>query len=752
MLDAVRLGEAASRSSHSVSEVADANLLVGLLGDPTCRLLPNNPASWEGGKLGFTLKVDPERQNYLTVRLSGDDVSDDRLFLFIDGKQVGYRHLGDVDQLDFGTTEPAYPGRFSYVTTPVPMAATRGKSQLRFEIRSTGPVWGYGQSFEQYQKPMAEPTRGIYAAYSHVNGYFAPPAEEKQGSVPADPPVRKSPGPEVLDQVKARVNGEIGKLLDAPKPCSQMQMALLAKAYDVTWTPACDNPKTVGRILDALDSLFAGYRRNPNLAHAEPSTWNPDWFGLGVSGQVIALRQKELEPYLDKQIDDGQGGRVTRRAAFSEMLVECRDWHRKNRRLYTNQTMLNDLNGIYLANRGIEVLSPGQALSEPEARRYLYESVGLIPWTDSDPGGNRWNVGPNYLELTAKGLTKELGYVGTYGEVIDLVADIYNATRPMPGEPGDDRIKAQLIKIAIARSQMRYPALDAEGNRAMRLEQIVGWRDSHHPGVMVYAQRATRDASALQAAAITLDPRLVGYAQQMIADNQFFASEVEAMADKAQPLRTTIGRLATPGEYETVCAQPATGRRLPLSWDQPDSVFSDEEDGVVAVKNGRELLFASLYWRARYGINNLARVHYLTPEVERVAVVAEETRFSPSDMTYTRPDWTNFDFGNGGIRYPGEHHSAHAGETQPIAQVPGDVPFKPGQESPYAGRGDFYTLEYGPYLIGLNMSASKAFDLAPRRSQVGGMELVSRKPITSETPWHVAPRTTVVFSTAGASR
>jgi hypothetical protein len=82
----------------------------------------------------------------------------------------------------------------------------------------------------------------------------------------------------------------------------------------------------------------------------------------------------------------------------------------------------------------------------------------------------------------------------------------------------------------------------------MRLEQIVGWRDSHYPGYSVYGQRATRDASALQAAALTLDPYLVGYARQMIDDNQFFASEVEAMNDRAQPLRT-IGRLETPQYY-----------------------------------------------------------------------------------------------------------------------------------------------------------------------------------------------------------
>jgi len=53
-----------------------------------------------------------------------------------------------------------------------------------------------------------------------------------------------------------------------------------------------------------------------------------------------------MESRFDETIDDGHGGKISRRAAYTEMLVSCRDWHRKHRRLYTNQTILNDLNGI----------------------------------------------------------------------------------------------------------------------------------------------------------------------------------------------------------------------------------------------------------------------------------------------------------------------------------------------------------------------------------------------------------------------
>jgi hypothetical protein len=755
MLDTIQFGNATSEATHHLQSTR-SEVISGGLGESARRLLTpdgTNEWNWAGGTVSFTLAVDPKQQNYATVKFWGSDEKPNMLVLFCEGKQVGYRHLGDVDVLDISIDEPRFAGRFFYTTTPLPLALTTGKTNLNLEIRSYGPVWPYGATFERYQKPMVDPSRGLYKVYTHTDGAFVPPADEKQGVAPAPPQVSTSPGPEVLDQVKARVNKEIAARLDSKTPVSQMQMQLLARAYDVKWTLAFANPKTTEQLLKGLDALFAAYRKNPKLAEAEPSTWNSEWFGLGICGEVIALRQKELAPYFDAMLDDGRGCKISRRAAYTEMLVACRDLHRKHRRLYTNQTMINDLNGIYNANRGIAVLSPKQALAEKDTRRYLYESVGLEPWRDSDPGGaaavetkgRGWNVGTNYWQLTAKGLTKELGYVGSYGEVIDLASDIYNATRPAPDQPGDERLKAQLIKIAHARANFRHPSVDEAGNHVMRLEQVIGWRDHHFPGYLTYAQRGTRDASALQVAAITLDPMLVGAAQQMIADNQFFASEVEAMKDTAQPLRTTIGRLETPDQYELIQAQPKQTLRLPMTPGQPDYLFSDEEDGVVALKHGDDILYASLYWRARYGVNFLARVHYTTPTIDRIAVVRQEAEFTPSGMTYTRPNWFNFEFANGGPKFPVTIDSAHTGEKLPIAKIPAEIKFKAGDENVYAGRADFYTLRYGDYLIGMNTTTDKTFELRPPAGVSEAREIPSGKTVKLSAPIKVAPRSNVVL-------
>lgn len=75
---------------------------------------------------------------------------------------------------------------------------------------------------------MTEPSRGIYRAYAHTDGCFTPPADERQGAVPADK-VRQGPGPEVLDQIKERVNRELDARLTQKGPISQMQMQLLPR-------------------------------------------------------------------------------------------------------------------------------------------------------------------------------------------------------------------------------------------------------------------------------------------------------------------------------------------------------------------------------------------------------------------------------------------------------------------------------------------------------------------------------------------
>ena len=185
LLDTVTLGDAGSERAHRLTATA-SEVTAGALGQPARRLLPigTSADAWAGGSLALTVAVDPDRQNYVTARFWGGDINPNYLILFCQGKQVGYRHLGDVDVLALPDEAPRYTGRFYYVTTPLPLPLTHGRSTVELEVRATGPIWGYGGTFDKYQKPMTVPARNVYRFYVHTDGAFTPPADERQGEQP----------------------------------------------------------------------------------------------------------------------------------------------------------------------------------------------------------------------------------------------------------------------------------------------------------------------------------------------------------------------------------------------------------------------------------------------------------------------------------------------------------------------------------------------------------------------------------------
>ena len=737
VLDQVLFGDPASEERHHLEATA-SSVVTGGLEQHARRLLNLEPTNWQGGRIAFTIAVDPHAQTYATVRFWGSESSPDRLYLFCEGRQVGYRHLGDIDILDVGSHEPPCAGRFYYTTTPLPRALLAGKTSVRCEIRSSGPIWGYGDTFERYQKPMGEPSRGIYALVTHTDPCYVPPPSEALGSAPVDAPLRTAPGAEVLVQVQERVNHEIDGELAGGTPPTQVQMHFLARAAAQPWCHAFRNPAVRERIVSGVDHLYADFHNDPALVRADKAVYNSDWFATGMAADAVRLLAADLTGLLDQPLSPGG---PLRRDAWSQMFQDSRDHLRHHRRLYTNQSMIVDLN-IYRCNRAVAAIDAAHALPERQALRYLREAIGLDPWLGSDTEhGPEKPMGEHYRELTAKGLTRELGFVGYYGEVIDWVTQIYEATSS-PGQEGDPEIKAQLVRIANARAIFRYPLVDADGARAMRIEAEVGWRDDHYPGDVTYAERPTWDASPLYAAAATRDPHLLGAVQQQIADHQLFAAIAGEL--KEGGLRTTAGLLGIPEQYRIISAQPAQRFQLPMTSGQPDLVFADEEDGVVAIKYHDEILYASLYWRARFAINHLARIHHITPHLDRVAVIVQDEIFTPSGLVWKRPDWTDFGFANGGHRYPVELHSAEANEELPIAHVAyGD--FKPGSEHPLAGRASFYECHFGRYAIGMNATATETFPLH-RPAGLGEVHAVGGEhaPVTGDTVL-VGPQSTVVL-------
>lgn len=733
VLDEIVFGHSASEKKHGFSAKA-SQVVTGGLGEEARVLLPIPGERVEGGHITFTMKVDPEKQNYFTARFWGSDSGNSNiLILFCEGKQIGYRHLGDYDVLDIANEDKPYPGRFTYTTLPLPISMTRGKKEIELSIRSTGRIFRYGETFDAYQKVMEKPSKALYKGYTHTETCFQPSEKEKKQIEKIERRVRTAPGAEVMEEVRQFVNRQISGYLNQTE-IDQETASLLAYAYHEPWTVAYRNKDVVEKVIRTADRYYERYAQNPK------SVYDGSWLTVGPLCQALNSFIPEIREIWDEKMPNGK----TRRENWTAMCRECVDYAKTHRRSYTNQSMIVDLH-LYNVNRMLSILAPEEAMPVWQTLKFIYESMGIAPWSGSlsATGEPTWPLGKSYYQFSPDGLSKELGYVGGYGEILNWMVHLYEVT----GERGltdtrDPLIRAQMLKIMHMRSHFRYPTLDNDGYAAMRGESVIGWRDhGYYSAGITYGERGYhREGTPIMAAAATLDPEAVAYARQMMEDNQFFAVVKEKMKDRG--LNSTYTLLRLPGEYDLIMKQPRREGRLPMSDGMPDVLFSDEEVGVVALKNGDEILYTSLYWRANFAVNFLARVHYITPECDRVATVFEDIRYTPSGFTYTRPERNNLYFSPARNFYP-EVKSAHTGEQLPIAKAPEGVHFEPGQESVYAGKGDFYTLRYGKYLIAMNCTPDRTFDVeVPAAKSVRAFP--SRETV-EERVLQVEPKSTVVL-------
>ncbi len=625
VFDAIRLGDSASEDGH-LFEAGSTTTAAGLLVQ-SCRItMPREIADWRGDGMTFQLRVHPERQNYITLQFSGDEINENMLILLVNGKQLGYRFYGDIEIPAPANQTPIAPGRFYYVTLPLPMSATYRKERVELELFSAGPVWMPGRSFTQFQTNMTTPGRGVYRVTTHDGPWYVPDPEDVRGK--ALKPQRNYLT--VADRAK------VPNTVLATEPVLSDQTQLLAFVQEYSVDKIGD--KMTPFVVSALDALSRRFQLDPGLASNDRTAVEPELTGFGPAGQAFLLMGDHLTPFLDQNIP----GMGTRRKVWAETLEAGVRHLSANRRPWTKQSMIVDLN-LFWCNWALRKLDPGKGLPPEVTLKLLRESVGAEPWSGSlnAKGHSTLPVEVRFSLFTAKGLPKEYGYEGRLGEdALELAGEILAAVRRFKKEP-DKPILEAVERMVAARKVFLYD----ENNQ---LETSIGWRDTEVAGRFAMSQKS-----------------------------DWFLSFFE---------RDKNGE---PG----------------------NSVWSDEEVGVVAIRDGEEILFASLYWRAPSGINFLAKVHHMTPELERFAVVREQVDYNASGEVFLRPDRPNFGIAPGGLKDPDRISSLHAGETLPITMIPKEFNFKPGQEHPLAGRGEFYRLNYGPYRIGMNMGQGKEFSM-----------------------------------------
>lgn len=677
-------------------------------GEPSRRLLPREPVNYYGGDLTFRMKVDPQEQNYCTIKIWGSEgeLHQGRVALVCEGQEIGRRHGAFPMFID--SYGPVCPGNFWYRTTILPKWLTEGKTSVEIKLRSTGHFYAYGKvwNYDTYQYKLEEPTRGLYRLHTHTNPVLEP-GGARQGKMPdyhAAPARPKEDLTAGVAEVKRGINEAVRKMLQSDK-LSGMELQLLARAYaEVTWTEAHQNSEALQRIVQAIDSSCRRF-------HADPKSAGGEWGGgFASEGLAVALIASRAASQFDEKVDLGAGPQP-RRQQWAEMLQASRDFGRVNRKTITNQAIACDGN-IYRANKGLLALGAQEAFPEEQARRYLREAAGLEPYRHSDTkdGGSTWQVGHDIFMVTPKGTTHEWHWCShdDYGRMSPYVFDFYRLS-------GDPQLRERAMQMEYAHAAMLYPFVDSEGFRGMLNEGVITCRNLKFPGHPGYAYLDV-------AAGSNGDARLLGAVRQQLDDGQLFHSWNEPQA-----------AIFLPDDLDRVLkALPqGSGRlpRLPTSPDQPDFAWADEQNAVLSIHRGAEQHFIT--FASGESINYCGNAHSLSPQGERVVVFAiDDVRFTPSGQVVKIGPEVQTPFSG---TPPDKPVSAFAGREQP----------KPLKENGEPGIiADFYGTRYGDYLIGMNCTFKKTFAFKPE-GFTSGVDLISGQRLTA--PLQILPQSTVVL-------
>ena len=747
LADQIIFGNPVSDHTHDLV-LHHGKIITGGLRESAVRLLPMNPPAENGGYLTLTMRVNPTKRNYITCQFWGSDcgLERGRLILSCDGKQVGYQVQGDYNTLNGAENAPPVPpfaDRFYYVTTPLPRRITRGKKTVQLKIQAIGREWPYGSYWKQYQYVQKLPSLAMYRLFIHTNPYFAPPIGDQQARALPPAPVRKKPGFEAIIRLKNAVNGYVrGMLRNSHLPDGMNHLDVLAKAYNTPWCIAYHQPAVLQWVIRDIDLHAIDAVKPANKAGGRWQAFsNAGWSTFGPAGDAICRIYRNLGPYLRQNVR-AYGQAIPRFKLWGQALRSGRDFLQYHQRSYSNQCMIVEFN-LYACNKALEHIDPAMAWPEPVALHYLKIAVGLAPYLGSKTA-NGWQMpyGNHYTVVTRAGLTRELGFVATYGEIQVWPYRMWRLSH-------SQLIKKQYEKIFLARTFFRYPSRDRKGYRCMKLEEVIGWRHDLYPSIIAYGDPSSGCLMQAAAALGMSCPQAVGYAKQCLADNQFFRAEQQAPSQFFRGT-TVLTALSVPQEYAKVTAMPAVPYRLPMSHGQPNFVWTDPQDGVVVIKNGHDRLWASLYYRAQGGINYLARVQFTQPTMDRLVTMNEQCQFPSSVMYGIRQNWTDVNFRPG---YTRQDHAqqAFAGQKMPIPVLPHGYKIRAGrngetsQQGPYLGRASFYRVHFGHYLIGMNTTKTGAYNLYVPHGITHAMDLSTNKDITIHGPLVVRPRQTVVL-------
>ncbi|GAA5210946.1 fibronectin type III domain-containing protein [Streptomyces thinghirensis] len=813
-LDDIIFGDPTSEKAHDFSGAA-TEVVEGATGDPARVAQPASPAGEHLGDMKFTIAVDPERQNYLSLRFWGEDVSSYRTVLYVNGEQANYRNGGDYEPVNNGTGK-GLEGRFFYTTAMLPLASTQGHKKAEIIVRT----------FPGSLTALAtEKSRRYYQAITHTSPKLTLPAEDDTGydvTTKAAPALSKEEEQAKVDSFR-KTQVDLFEALSAKADADEKSAMSIERYKDdlrfyaetllTDWSPAktaTEKRKALERIFQTIDNHTKAYYGNvKSLGNGgHQSDWGGYYGALGEALYIVEnliddddiYGRKKFQEFLDQPFSTGtkagtnsladtdwKGGQLTRGEAWERVLKANFDFARSRLSYIYNQVMYT-YEGAWKAHEGLRVIGSGFYEGKDRSHAIAGESLGSRPFLGEEvlvgPDGEDLNLyhslfqhdanavytddylqivmkglaksrlddhgkvvrrkpyGEHYTGITAAGLTRENGYVGGYGESANYLTSWFFRTLD---HRGDEALNDEILKLALlnvhARGETRYQGTDADGNRAMFMEQVVDDRNNGYPGKMAYAVD-TGTGRGLTYASLekymadhekhyagkewkpywAYARQAVGYIQQQLVDNQYFPYFDKVLANHRYDLRMPDnyayvtrerGSYKRFGETPAGVMLPHTDLarytdeeldRLGVDREEQDTRWAwvDIDNLLVSVRDGDTHLLANLFERNKGFLGN-GRIHAQYGTYEQLVQVQTQGVFASQDYfprAASAEDPMVFD------RYTTpDRPLAMAGELLPVTYQPGVGTVARDNflyDNPYSGYPDLLTSRYGKYLMAVN--------------------------------------------------
>lgn len=664
-LDRVIFGDENSETAHGLDQL-HTTLGYGGLNESYRRLEGTDPDS---SYLEFTLSVNPEGKNYITLKLWGSDTLTSRknLHFYYHETVLGvirkWSRIGssgsDTPEIINWSNTSIYPNRFVYVSYLLPDEILQGEDTIQLRLAGA-------------ELP-------IYRAYTHTNSYFEPDGDETQGSAPVfNAPYPSPNGQTPLEHLHTQLDLAVDRFLTwqyygeewdnwvanawAPEIMSgalnihgvkdstwtldqykatwsarqnahvraQMPIETIALAFHKPWSKYYHDSTLIDRVVKALDFLRiaqgsdGGYIELENVSggrwigvpNRTPGAGSLMGFGMkGAPGAFLAMQNEIVtDAYMDEMINDGDS-LISRRQAYINLFTGFREYLTlPNRRGHASNQDIVNLTAAYLADQCLHILDPSLCWTEETKQYYFDVCIGL----EDGIYGGPW-VSTKGTSLEGNGLARG-GYETIYGE---HNTEHYARLAVLSGE---ERIKGYLETHLEALGKMRFLKYDNDLRPVVRKEEWLGWRKNYHPGSEAYGD--------VPMAAALLNNEWALYGTQRAAESGFYFKVdysrywVHLMAESSKMMRQV--------DYiEQALGMPPTTVRYPFEDGQPDYAWADEQAGLVVIKDEGHQLWATMQWRhpllnnVRHVDNALAnnkvRVHYSTPEYELLATTGMQS-------------------------------------------------------------------------------------------------------------------------------